>query len=789
MAYVSSKIPNLVNGISQQPNDLRLYSQGEAQINGFSSVVEGLKKRPPTEYVAKISSSTSFDSAYIHTINRDSSERYIVTFTNGALTVHTIDGVAKSVVSPNGTSYLNTASPKSNIVCTTIADYTFVVNKSITTAKSNTTGAARPFEALYSVTQGVASTPYTITINNTDYTYTTTNTASSYTAQEIVTQLVSTIGSLSGFTITNLGTNIYISNAADFTITSKDGYGSQASQVIKGKTNTFTDLPDRAVAGMVVEISGTPENAFDNYYVKFVSGGNNDEGVWEETVKPELKNNFDNDTMPHVLIRTADGNFRFSRCDGSTYTISSTDYTVPEWGDRQVGDEISASDPSFIDKKINDVFLYRNRLGFLADENIVMSRSGDFFEFYPETVTQNLDTDVIDINVSHSKVSKLHAAIPFAEELLVFSDQTQFSVGTGATTLTPETINAKVSTEFENNKLVKPVSIGRSVFFSFEKGEYSGVREYFVNQLEVKTSDDITANVPKYIPKNLFTFAAATNENMLVALSSDETNCCYVYQFYENNGQKLQSAWHKWTLGTANNTKILGADFLDAYLYFVIQRSDGLYIMKMNTAPAAVDSGASYMSHLDSKLQENTTGVSVSYSAGTGNTTITIPYTVDNTMQVVTRTASGIIAGQVVNTVSQSGTSIVVSGDYSASKFFIGEQYEFAYTFSKQYLRREGNIAITEGRLQIRNFNLNYNDTGFFTVEVTPENRDTYTYTFTGAIVGNAQIGSVNLNDGTFKAAVASQNEKLTLIIKNNTFLPSAFSSAEWEGIFYKRAS
>jgi len=120
---------------------------------------------------------------------------------------------------------------------------------------------------------------------------------------------------------------------------------------------------------------------------------------------------------------------------------------------------------------------------------------------------------------------------------------------------------------------------------------------------------------------------------------------------------------------------------------------------------------------------------------------------------------------------------------------FIGEQYEFAYTFSKQDLRRENNVAVTEGRTQIRNFNVNYNDTGYFTVEVTPENTSTSTYTFTGAIVGNAQIGAVNLNDGTYKFAVASENEKLSVVLKNNTFLPSQFTSAEWEGIFFKRAS
>ena len=51
---VNNAIPNLINGVSQQPETLRLSSQATAQENGYSSVVEGLRKRPPTEFVKKI---------------------------------------------------------------------------------------------------------------------------------------------------------------------------------------------------------------------------------------------------------------------------------------------------------------------------------------------------------------------------------------------------------------------------------------------------------------------------------------------------------------------------------------------------------------------------------------------------------------------------------------------------------------------------------------------------------------------------------------------------------------
>ena len=103
MALVSKSIPNLINGVSQQPAALRLESQGEVQENGFSDVVDGLKKRPPTQFLKKlkcvdpeddVSNSTAnvstravhdvpyLDKAFFHTYKRSDDEVYLIVITN-----------------------------------------------------------------------------------------------------------------------------------------------------------------------------------------------------------------------------------------------------------------------------------------------------------------------------------------------------------------------------------------------------------------------------------------------------------------------------------------------------------------------------------------------------------------------------------------------------------------------------------------------------------------------------------------------------------------------------------
>jgi len=788
MALVSRTIPNLVQGISQQPEVLRLSSQATVQENGFSSVVEGLKKRPPTNYLAKLGTATP-NNAYIHTINRDTTERYLVQLTSGSIKVYTTAGVEKTVVMQTGASnYLTSSDPKGDFVAMTVADFTFILNKQTTTAMAGTTSTAKVEQAVYSVLQGVSGTTYSITIDGSTFSFTSSNTNT----QSIRDGVKSAIGTISNITLTDLGNSSFsiVKSTGTLSISASDGYGDDASQVIKDTVQNFVDLPSPAIDNMVVQITGDATNSFDDYYVQYDSSGD----VWQESVAPSTKTTLDNTTMPHVLIRTADGNFRFSQVDGSTYTISGTDYTVPSWGLRICGDIDSSPNPSFIGRKINDLFFHKNRLGFIADENVVMSRSGEYFAFFNETVTTVLATDVIDVASTHNKVSILRSAISFDEEILLFSDQTQFILaGTGGT-ITPENVSINVSTEFEASSSVKPVGAGSNVFFAFDKGSFTGFREFYVkSDTDTKSADDITSNVPRFIPSGVFKLAIATNENIMLALSSNEQNAIYVHQYYVTGGKRLQSAWHKWTFGTSSTDKILNIDFIENTLYIVNQRSDGVYLETMDISPAVTDASASYLTHLDRKISNSTTGVSESYDASTNQTTVTIPYTKTNTLSLVGASTGSNQAGQEISIVSQTGTSVVVSGDITSYDYFIGEDYTFTFTFSQQFIQEAdaqgSRISIKEGRLQIRNWSVNFNNTGFFTTVVQPVGRSSSSTTFTGTITGTGLLGTVNLADGDYTFAVQSESDKLTVTLASDSHLPCNFINASWQGYYVTASS
>ena len=815
MAVVSRAIPTLLRGVSQAADSTKQADHADIQDNANSSPVQGLVKRSGTQFITNLSSST-VGNVHIQTINRDVSERYVAIFSNGDVKVYELDGTEKTVNKPDGASYLSTSDPRSNIKTVTIADYTFVVNTTKTVAMDTSVSAGNITQAIVFVNQVSDKTTYSITVDGVTVTDDTTGNSTLSTTQ-VATDLQSGLNSgLTGFTIARNGPVIHIkkNDGSNFSIDGSDTQGNTQLTVVKNSVQRFTDLPTVSPNGYIVEVKGDEATNFDNYYVKFVTNNGNafEEGQWEESIEKGIKFKFNYDTMPHILVRQADGNFRFARVDGDTYTLSGVTYTLPKWGERTVGDEISAPDPSFVDNKINNVFFFRNRLGFLSDDNVVLSRVSEFFTFFPETVLSVIDSDPIDVAASHTKVAILKHAVTMGEQLILFSDQTQFVLTSSSDSLTPQTANVVVATEFESSDSAQPVGSGSSIYYLTDKGSFAGVREYITQEdVAIKDASNITIHVPRLIPSNIFKLAVSTNEDVLVLVGTDNPNKLYVNRWlYGDNFQKVLNSWSTFTLNSSKSIKNI--DFIGTDLFMVIEEANGTSLEKMPFEAEYREANADFEYHLDHKVTEATSGVSVAYNATTDVSTFTVPYRLNATMSVVGRylgsgetstyvsTQGNTIAlkpGQALQTTNTSNGStatITANGDYRLSKFIIGEPYLMHYRFSQQRLTEGGSGSnageIVSGRLQLHHFYIKFEDTGFFQVEVTPENRDTSTHKFTGRLLGAASsaIGQINLETGTFRVPIMSRADRVNIDVKNNTFLPTQLSSAEYEAMFHMRS-
>ena len=149
MPLLHTSIPNLAQGVSQQPDNLRYPGQCDEQINAWSTVVEGLVKRPNSRFLYDTglgtTANTQLNNLFTHYVNRDDQNQYVITYdtVNGLKAFDLTQDVktsihinAPSVAASTYLSVASSANPLQDLRALTIADSTFLVNTKQTIVKN-----------------------------------------------------------------------------------------------------------------------------------------------------------------------------------------------------------------------------------------------------------------------------------------------------------------------------------------------------------------------------------------------------------------------------------------------------------------------------------------------------------------------------------------------------------------------------------------------------------------------------------------------------------------------------
>ena len=631
-------------------------------------------------------------------------------------------------------------------------------------------------------------------------------------------------------TQTNLVELLKKDQTEDFNISVSDGLAGSGIGVVYKEVDSISDLPILAPDGYVVKVRGDIEVSQDDYYVKFeTSNGQTTtsdnitstvgEGSWIETVAPEVAKGIDNATMPHTLKNDAVNSFVFEETPFS---------------ERSVGDDNSNPLPSLQGQNISNMFFFKNRLGFLSNENVIMTEAGfgvttedgDLsFNLMRTSVTTLLDSDPIDISVASSRVTNLKSAKGFQENLVLFSENGQF-VLKGGDVLTPKTVSITPITNFSFEDQVDPLPLGSYIYFPFTRGAFTGMREFTINaSTDVYDSVEVTEHVPAYIPKNIIGMAGTTSEDMIVLLSDNEKGSLYVYNYFWNNNQKVLSAWSKFIV----TGEIRGIEFIESSLYAVITNNGETNLVELPLESGLSDE-AGFVTHLDMRCYK---------TVAQGDTSITLPYTpADNSVQVYTKDGlrlnatnlgatvtltspmttspnldvTAMVSGKQYTIVSAGttdftalgaadnnvGTSFYATiagtgtGVVSEPNVWVGIPYTMKYVFSEQLFKAKsgnGTSPSNAAKLMIRNGSIYFDKTAHFKVKVTPKFRDTYENVFTPNVVGSTTIGSLNLDSGFYRFPILTKAQDTTITIENESALPSNFQSAEFESFVHSRSN
>lgn len=787
MSLVTRSLPGLFGGVSQQIPAMRHPTQCSEQLNGFATLVDGLYKRPGTKHHKTLaltgtdgaSVQGSYGLAYAHIIDKGSAGLYQLILVNGNLMLYSLPtGTVQTVDFPDGRLYLQTPDPENDFRCVTVADYTFIVNASKVTAMAAATGTANPVNVAYvNVKTAVVKVAYTISLGSGTTVTATYTTGDSPTNRGIADKLVEAINeAAAGYTAFVMGSTncikIIKNDGTAILCSASDGWANQALQTLTNGVEKYSDLPARFEPGYTLKVNGSSESQQDPYYVEW------DGGKWVEAKQPGIADTLQATTMPHQLRRKVDGTWVFEK--------------VSDWGKRAVGDDETNPVPSFIGQPIRGVFFFRNRLGFLAGDAVVLSRAGKYFNFWAATATQVLDTDPIDLASPAEQVETLDWAVPYNQSLLVWATSKQQFVLTGDDVLSPKTARLMPSTTFDAYGGARPATLGNRVLFASTVGSNCQINLYRVSEDQVtNTAEDVTEHVPTYVPAEPLELAASTAVRALVVVPRGPSKELKLLKYEWDERDRLsQRAWSTIAFSTADTVRILKAHWQSRTLYLLLHvTSDvdpvagGRFVVEsLDFEETATDTNLPFGLRLDRRVQV-TGGAYAS-----GKTDVVVPY-VPSMLPVILRCDPGeepellTVSTSTVSPGTMTATYKVV-GDHTGKVLWVGMPYTFRYTFTEAMLRDGDGMPVMNASVKLVRYLLRYVSTGWFTATVKPFLRGVFTYPFNGRTIGQPGQGpsELSLSTGNLAIPVQTRAESVEVSLESDSHLPCKFPYAEWVG-------
>ena len=568
MAAVTQRVPNYLSGVSKQADSKKLPGQVKECINGLPDVTLGMTKRPGFKFISKLKTTggadftgTQLDNAKWFYINRDTSTRYIgcitpkVGSTNGSLYVWNADTGAACTIT-NGSTHAYLTGTKTNYDITTVQDTTIICNDAVTVT---TQAAATDFVAqsrgtillslLGALEASIQSTTFEVKLGGTAIvnekggiqtcTYTS-NSSADY--DDVLDGIKGQIDgkNITGLSVVKHGTSLQLDYVVSgtrtpFTLEVKGGTDNERITTFQDWASNESWLPPNSFHNHKVTIVNSRLYDEDNYYAKFVAdnpstGGS---GYWKESIGNNQSPGLTASTMPHRLMNTGTNTFTFGPAI---------------WGDRLVGDDLTNNHPSFVGKTIKKTFFHDNRLGFLSEDNVILSRAKEFYELYAISARTHTAADPIDVNCASVRPTKLHSVKPARQGLILFSKNQQFIIYADDGPLTPQSTKIRPISNMEMSDTVDPIDIG--THFNFISKTPNFVRVFAMQPKGLGESPDILdigRVVNEWITIDVDTLVASI-QNEFIAMSSQASNEIYFYRTYSDGEKLLMESWFKWRL-------------------------------------------------------------------------------------------------------------------------------------------------------------------------------------------------------------------------------------------------
>ena len=605
------------------------------------------------------------------------------------------------------------------------------------------------------------------------------------TASGILGDMKSSLDAISGtgLTATITGNCLHLQRSTPFAVSTPEP---QLMNIITNQANNIGELPTNCRHNYVVKIVNSGDDD-DDFYLKFVqnnAGTANQnyfgEGVWVECPAPDLEIEIDKDTMPIRLIRELPG----STYPNGRFICQSIDYIK-----RDVGDDNTNPVPSFIGSAIQKMLFFRNRLVVLSRNNVITSKTNDFFNFFSTSAMTETSSDPIDLQASSTFPTTIFDGIEVNAGLLLFSSNQQFMFTTDSDALTPTTAKINYLASYNFNPKTVPFSMGVTSGFINSTGKNSRIFE----MADVKREGEPTVLeqsklVSKKLPIDL-TIPTTSRENSLLLLGAKDYSEVWAFRYYSNGEKRVQAAWFRWSL----TGDLVHHVILDDVYYLVVKNGTE-YILESIDVKKQDDTKVigeeSYPIHLDRHTQIAALSSSA-YSASTKKTTFARPTGFSSTAQLaIYNHNAGDNIGRFAKTTAN-GSNLEVDGDWTGSTFMLGYLYDYLVEIPTIFVTQtagEKSRSDTRASLVVHRLKFAFGAVGNIDTTIQRKGRVDYTTNFSAAEIDSIDANELPIvEDYIQNIPIYERNINLNIKIKSTHPSPATLFSMNWEGDYNPR--
>ena len=592
--------------------------------------------------------------------------------------------------------------------------------------------------------------------------------------------------------VERVGNGIFLANNAPFTVETANP---DLWRITPMEINDVSELPRQCKDGFIVRVISSSDTNEDDFYLKFV-GENGMDGVgsWEETVAPDVYTTLDANTLPHIIQRQADGTFSVG-----TYSYST----------RAVGDDVTNPFPSFIadldnntGRKISQTFFHRNRLGFLCEDNVILSKASEPGNFFQESALVIGGNDPIDIQASSNQPTQLKTALETTTGLVIFAETQQFLLATDSDSLTPDTARVMNISTYRYSPSVEPISLGTTIGFVDNAGTANG-RFFEIFDIRREGEPSIveqTKVAPRLMPSDV-DIITNSRENNTVFFAKSGTPDIVGYRYFNTGDRRLQSAWFRWSF----KHDIEDVFVIDDELFLISNELNTYQILslplaKLDTARDVVGdnfygtstANSTFTIHLDSS-KEVTAGNGVTYDSSTGYTTMVNTFVGTAGRLAAVNMSTGSI--YIEDETQRSPGSFKFFGDFSNEDVTVGWIVEYQVNLPRIFVKQkagEQTTADVTSSLTIQRVHFRYGEVGQITVRLRRLGKDIVETTYESTPMDFYDADEVPIvSEKTQTVPVYERNKNCNIVLKSNHPGPATLLTMSWEGdytpMYHKR--